>query len=227
MLQDPVILVVDDEEAIVDIIGFHLRKWGFRVIGAPDGETALRILWNEKIDLIILDLMLPGTSGFQLLKHIRKEPGTESLPVIVLSARSCETDKIICFEMGADDFIAKPFSNMELLARVRAILNRRQGFANASLFENKQVSINFKSHNVKVLGRPVSLSPKEFSLLHVLYQRKNTVIGREQLKEAVWGADSPVDNHAVDVNITRMREKLGKARGLVKTIKGFGYLFEC
>jgi DNA-binding response OmpR family regulator len=222
----PNILIVDDEEDILDLIAYHLEKEEMRILKAKDGEHALNILWDEQVDLVILDLMLPGINGLEVLKTLRSDARTENLPVILLTAKTTEIDRIVGFELGTDDYICKPFSIKELVARVKALLKRAAGFLKDNVFSGHDIVINFQSHKITAAGKPVELTPREFAILAYLYRRRETVISRAQLLDKIWGMDSSVDDRAVDVNITRLREKLGRAKRLIKTVKGYGYMFD-
>jgi len=226
MTNEPKILVVDDETDILDLVSFHLERAGFSVLKAKDGETALSILWDENIDLLVLDLMLPGVSGLEVLKTLRENKRTESLPVILLTAKTAEVDKIVGFELGTDDYVCKPFSVKELIARVKALLKRTSGFASENAYAAEGFSVNFNSHKIKVDGKSVEFSPKEFAILEYLFRQRNKVISRDQLLNKAWDMDAEVDSRVVDVNITRMREKMGRAKKLIKTVKGYGYMFD-
>lgn len=225
MNREPVILVVDDEPDIRDLVSFHLERAGMTVFKAGDGESALSVLWDENIDLVVLDLMLPGLSGLEVLKTLRENKRTENLPVILLTAKTAEVDRIIGFELGTDDYMCKPFSVKELLARVKALLKRSSGLTGACTFACDGFSVNFSSHQIRIEGKPVEFSPKEFAILDYLFQRRNAVVSRDQLLEKIWGMEAEVDSRVVDVNITRMREKMGRAKRLLKTVKGYGYMF--
>lgn len=226
MSKEPTILAVDDETDILDLVSFHLERAGFNVLKAKDGETALSILWDEQVDLLVLDLMLPGVSGLEVLKTLRENKRTEKLPVILLTAKTAEVDKIVGFELGTDDYVGKPFSVKELIARVKALLKRTSGFSGENAYAAEGFSVNFSSHKTKVDGKNVEFSPKEFAILEYLFRQRNNVVSREQILDKVWGMDAEVDGRVVDVNITRMREKMGRAKKLIKTVKGYGYMFD-
>lgn len=226
MNQVPVILVVDDEADILDLVAFHLEQADYRVLKARDGETALSLLWDETVDLLVLDLMLPGLSGLEVLKTLRENSRTKKLPVILLTAKTAEVDKIIGFELGTDDYVCKPFSVKELMARIKALLKRASGRDGENAFSAQGFSINFSSHKCSFNGDAIELSPKEFGILEFLFRRRNQVVERELLLEKVWGQDAEMDLRVVDVNITRLREKMNTAKTLIKTVKGYGYMFD-
>ncbi len=220
------ILIVEDETDIRELVAFHLEKEGFSALQASTGEAGLSMLWDENIDLVILDLMMPGVNGLEVLKAIRDNKRTMRLPVILLTAKATEVDKIIGFQLGTDDYVCKPFSVKELMVRIKALLRRTGGFTDESGFSVEGFSINFNSHKIFVDGRSVDFSPKEFGLFEYLYRNKNIVVGRGQLLDKVWGMDASVDERVVDVNITRLREKMDRAKKLIKTVKGYGYMFD-
>lgn len=226
MNQNPNILVVDDEEDILELVKYNLEKADYGVITASDGETALDLLWDENIDLVILDLMLPGINGLDVLKTLRNDKRTESIPVILLTAKTTEIDRIVGFELGTDDYVCKPFSVKELVVRTKALLKRSGWQDQDTVLEKGALYINFNKHKVTVEKHALDLSPKEFAILDYLFRKKDKVISREQLLEKIWGLDSTVDVRAVDVNIARLRDKLGKAKKVIKTVKGYGYMLD-
>lgn len=226
MTKQPVILVADDEEDILLLVEYHLKKAGYKVLTAPEGRTALDQIWDEKIDLVVLDIMMPEVDGLQVLKAIREDTRTRKMPVIMLTAKSSETDRIVGFELGADDYVCKPFSIKELVSRVKALLRRTGSSGDDGSFMGGVLTVHFESHQVKVTGSELELTPKEYGILEYLIRKKNTVLSREQILEEIWGMNSTVELRAVDVNIRRLREKLKEAAGAIKTIKGYGYIFK-
>ncbi|MBL8029558.1 MAG: response regulator transcription factor [Fibrobacteres bacterium] len=226
MMTEPTVLVVDDEVDILELVSFHLERAGFNVLQAKDGETALSILWDENIDLVVLDLMLPGINGLEVLKNLRENKRTESLPVILVTAKTTEVDRIVGFDLGTDDYVCKPFSVKELIARVKALLKRSGSYGGENTFNAQGFSVNFTNHKIFVDMKPVEFSPKEFAILEYLYRNRNAVIGRDQILDKVWGMDTSVDDRVVDVNITRIREKMGVAKKIIRTVKGYGYIFD-
>ncbi|MFH0920422.1 MAG: response regulator transcription factor [Fibrobacterota bacterium] len=223
MLKEPRILVVDDEKDIRELVVFHIERAGYTALQAGDGEAALSTLWDEAVDLVILDLMLPGQNGLEVLKTLRADPRTARLPVILLTAKTTEVDRIVGFEMGTDDYVTKPFSVKELIARVKALLRRSRGPEAGESYRSNGFTINFVSHLITLDGAPVEFSPREFALFELLYRNLGAVVGRGQILEQVWGLDAEVDERVVDVNITRLREKMGAAKAKLKTVKGYGY----
>jgi len=221
------ILVVDDEKNIVELIRLYMEKEGFETVCAYTGDEALSKFREEKPDLIMLDLMLPGIDGWQVCREIRK---TSQVPIIMLTAKSETFDKVLGLELGADDYITKPFEAKELLARVKAVL-RRSGTQETALekvvtFTN--LSINIENYELEISGETVDAPPKEIELLYFLASNPNRVYTREQLLEEVWGFDYFGDSRTVDVHIKRLREKLEgvEADWQLKTVWGVGYKFE-
>ncbi|MGA3279413.1 MAG: response regulator [Smithella sp.] len=225
------ILIVDDEQDIVELISYNLEKEGFSTIKAYDGVSVFNIIATKKPDLLILDLMLPGMNGLDICKKIRANPATADLPIIMLTAKGDELDKIIGLEIGADDYITKPFSVKELVARVRTILRRSQDKPKTALqeqFNYKGLAINYSSCTVKVDGKPVTLSPTELKLLFFFSRNPGRVYSRNQLLDQVWGDDTFITDRAVDVHIRRLRSQIEKDvenPRYVLTIRGFGYKF--
>jgi two-component system alkaline phosphatase synthesis response regulator PhoP len=225
------ILVTDDEKDIVELIAFNLQKEGFAVVKAYDGEAALRLIKTQKPDLIILDLMLPEISGLDVCKAIRGNPETVGLPIIMLTAKADETDKIIGLEIGADDYITKPFSVKELIARIRAILRRRHD-ENKQLpqekFSFRGLQIDYASYNVLIDSKKVTLSPTELKLLFFFSRNPGRVYSRNQILDNVWGDNNFVTPRAVDVHIRRLRSQIEKNIDnpqYIITVRGVGYKF--
>jgi len=225
------ILIVDDEPDIVELVSYNLERERFFTTRAHDGETALRKVKIEKPDLLILDLMLPGIGGLDICKKIRANPETSDLPIIMLTAKADEVDKIIGLEIGADDYITKPFSVKELVARVRTVLRRTQEGAKPSVketFEFNGLSINYVSCSVLVEGCPVTLSPTELKLLFFFTRNPGRVYSRDQILNHVWGDDAFITDRAVDVHIRRLRSQIEKDMDhpqFILTVRGFGYKF--
>ncbi len=221
------ILVVDDERNIVELIRLYMEKEGFETICAYTGDEALSKFKEENPDLIVLDLMLPGTDGWQVCREVRK---TSAVPIIMLTAKSETFDKVLGLELGADDYITKPFEAKELLARVKAVL-RRSGTNEAKAQKEvtfNNLSINIENYELQIKGEQVDAPPKEIELLYFLASNPNRVYTREQLLEEVWGFDYFGDSRTVDVHIKRLREKLEGAEDgwQLKTVWGVGYKFE-
>ena len=218
------ILVVDDEPDIVALVVYHLAKDGYRVSSAPNGHDALATARRERPSLIVLDLMLPGLSGFEVLEQLRADDTTKDIAVLMLTARREEQDRIKGLSLGADDYLAKPFSPQELVLRVRAILRRSAAVpSTGDLLVIGAISIDRSAHKVLVKGEEIELTPTEFKLLLTLAERRGRVQGRSQLLETVWEAAPDIQTRTVDMHVQRLRAKLGVGGDLVETVRGFGY----
>ena len=225
------ILVVDDERDSVELIAYNLVKEGFAVVKAYDGETALRQIEAEEPHLLLLDLMLPGIQGIEVCKRIRRDPAHAALPIIMLTAKGTETDTVLGLEVGADDYMAKPFSVKELVARVRSLLRRMtrgNETGEDNTFDYKDLHINFASHRVMAHGQQIDLSPTEFKVLKVLALNPGRVYTRGQLLDRVWGDEAFVEPRTVDVHIRRLRAQIEESTSrpqYILTVRGFGYKF--
>lgn len=222
----PKILVVDDESDALDLISFNLRGAGYEVITADAGIEALKKAREALPDLILLDLMLPEIDGFEICKRLRREPATEKIPIIMLTAKAAEIDRVLGLELGADDYITKPFSPRELNLRVKNILRRRtQKDEPQDYFEVEELIVDIPRYIVLVNKQQINLTATEFKLLTVLLQRRGRVQSREQLLRDVWGYDSLIDTRTVDTHMRRLREKLGESSRHLDTVRGIGYRF--
>jgi two-component system, OmpR family, phosphate regulon response regulator PhoB len=222
------VLVVEDEPDIRTLVVHHLTRDGFRCRTAATGPEALASVRRAPPDLLILDLMLPELNGIEVCRRLRADTATAAVPIIMLTARADEVDRVVGLEMGADDYVVKPFSPKELVARVRAVLRRARGGEPSRALAVGGVSLDAARHVVTVGGRPVELTPKEFDLLHALLDAAGRVLSREHLLNRVWGyahADE-IESRTVDVHIRRLRAKLGAEERRIATIKGVGYRFE-
>ena len=218
------ILVVDDEPDIVALVVYHLAKEGYRVSSADSGTEALTTARRERPALIVLDLMLPGLSGFDVLEQLRADASTAGIAVLMLTARKEEPDRIKGLSLGADDYLTKPFSPQELVLRVRAILRRSAAApAAGELLTIGALVIDRAAHTVSVHGREIELTPTEFKLLLLLAERRGRVQGRTQLLESVWEAAPDIQTRTVDMHVQRLRAKLEPAGDLIETVRGFGY----
>lgn len=219
------VLVVDDEPDIVALVAYHLAKSGYSVSTATSGSEGLAVARRDKPSIIVLDLMLPGLSGLEMMEELRDDPATARIAVLMLTARREESDRIKGLTMGADDYLTKPFSPQELVLRVGAILRRvRAGKGDSE--DIKQVGplrIESTAHRVTVDGREVDLTPTEFKLLLLLAERKGRVQPRNLLLEIVWEAAPDIQTRTVDMHVQRLRAKLGPAGELIETVRGFGY----
>lgn len=215
------ILVVDDEELIRDVIKEYLEANNYTVEEASNGIETLEKLENNKYDLLILDIMMKELDGFSMLDKLDK---SKMIPTIVLSARGEEYDKLHGFDLGIDDYLTKPFSPKELVARVKAILNRSSKNL-PTLYKYKTLEINFSAHTVKIDNKLINLTPKEFEILSYLIKNKNIAISREQLLSKLWGYDFFGDDRTIDTHIKLLRNNLEKYRDLIETVRGIGYKF--
>ncbi len=223
------ILVVDDEADLVELVSYNLKKEGFNVDSALDGEKALSKIKKGRYDLVVLDLMLPGIQGMELCRILRNDPKTEALPIIMLTAKGEEVDKILGLEMGADDYVTKPFSPRELVARVKAVLRRAmEKPAPEKILKAGELVIDRERYTVSVKGKSIKLSATEFKLLLFLAERKGKVFNREHLLDAVWSDEAFVEPRTVDVHIRRLRSQIEEDPAhprYIKTLRGIGYFF--
>lgn len=220
------ILIIEDEPDIAESLRYNFEREGFKVLIAESGEKGLRLSLDENISpsLIILDLMLPGMSGMELCRRLRREPVTRKTPIIMLTAKVTEADKIAGLEIGADDYIVKPFSVKEVLARVRAVL-RRTDDNSVQKYEDDKLSIDFEDMRVVCSGQEVKLTRKEFALLTNLAKNAGRVATRQNLLDNVWGYSYFGDTRTLDVHIRRLRQKLGDCGNCIETVVGIGYRF--
>jgi two-component system phosphate regulon response regulator PhoB len=219
----PSVLIVEDEAAIAELIAVNLRHNGFRPIWAMDSATAQRDLDAGLPDLILLDWMLPGESGLVLAKRWRGDPRTQAVPIIMLTARGDEADRVAGLDAGADDYIAKPFSTKELLARIRAVLRRRTPEQAGEVLSIGKLVLDPSTHRVSFDERPLKLGPTEFKLLHYLMGHAERVHSRAQLLDKVWGDHVYIEERTVDVHVKRLREALAQGGAMVETVRGAGY----
>lgn len=221
------ILVVDDEPDITALVAYHLAKAGYRVSTAANGQEALKAAREERPDVVILDLMLPGVSGYDVLAEMRRREETRDVGVILLTARRDEADRIRGLSLGADDYLVKPFSPPELVLRVNALLRRLGAppVASGSTVTAGPVVIDRSSHRASVDGQELELTATEFKLLLTLVERRGRVQSRPQLLETVWEAQPDIQTRTVDMHVQRLRAKLGDAGALIETVRGFGYRF--
>ncbi len=224
----PMILVVEDENALVTLLHYNLEREGFRVVSASDGEEALIVAKEETPDLILLDWMLPLMSGVEVCRRMRRMPDLGETPIIMLTARGEESDKVRGLESGADDYVTKPFSPAELIARIRAALRRTQPGLTSEVLVFEDLIMDVSTHRVKRGGREVHLGPTEFRLLRHLLQHPGRVFSREQLLDAVWGRNVYVELRTVDVHIRRLRKAInaGEQIDLIRTVRSAGYALD-
>ncbi|HNR14852.1 MAG TPA: response regulator [Thermodesulfobacteriota bacterium] len=218
------IAILEDEQDIIDLITINLRRAGLSVEAFQDYEQFMRFLRKQIPDLIILDLMLPGADGFEICKYLRRKDEFSAIPIIMVTARSEETDKILGLELGADDYVTKPFSPRELVARVKAVLRRKTpGELQKVISVGSMITLNSDKHEVVIDGEVVELTSTEFKILFLLASRKGWVFTRERILDYLWGDEKAVLDRTVDVHIKNLREKLGKGKDLVKNVRGVGY----
>lgn len=225
---NPVILVVEDEAALVALLRYNLEKAGFDIVSTGDGAEALVILAERSVDLVLLDWMLPSVSGIEICRRMRRRPETANIPVIMLTARGEEADRIRGLDTGADDYITKPFSHDELIARIHAVLRRLRPALSEQVLEFAGVEIDCASHRVTCASNRVDLGPTEYRLLQHLMEHPRRVFSRDQLIDAVWGHDVAVEERTVDVHIGRLRKALNTAGSgeIVRTVRAAGYALD-
>jgi two-component system phosphate regulon response regulator PhoB len=220
------VLIVDDEPDVVDLLVYQLQRAGFKTITARDGNVGLEKARDALPALVVLDLMLPGMDGTEVCKRLRADPKTAGIPVIMLTAKAEEVDRIVGLELGADDYVTKPFSPRELTLRVKSVLRRARGEASASeVLKVGDLMVDTAKHTVTVKGKPVDLTATEFKLLTTMMERRGRVQTRDRLLTDVWGYEGDVDTRTIDTHVRRLREKLGAAADYVETIRGVGYRF--
>ena len=219
------VFIVEDEPDLRDTLQYNFENEGFKVKSFPNGESFLETIKNDKPNLVILDLMLPGISGLDVCRDLKMNEVNENVAVVMLTAKSEEVDRIVGFELGADDYVTKPFSVRELILRVKVLLKKRSDDIDQNLLEFGPIAMNLDAHDVSVEGKNILLTALEFKLLKHLLKRKGRVQTRDQLLGDVWGYSSEVTTRTVDTHIKRLREKLGKPGELIQTIRGVGYRF--
>jgi len=222
------ILAIDDEEDILELVRYSLSKEGYNVSCAQSGEEGISLMRDGQRDLVLLDLMLPGIDGLEVCKVLKSDPETQDTPIIMLTAKGEEADIVAGLELGADDYITKPFSNRVLLARVKAAMRRRNAepLDEAAPLKINDLTINPGKHDVMVAGESIHLTVTEFKLLHFLARRPGWVFTRYQIVDAVKGTDYAVTERSVDVQIVGLRKKLGTAGRYIETVRGVGYRFK-
>jgi two-component system, OmpR family, phosphate regulon response regulator PhoB len=218
------ILIVEDERDVVDLLVLNLRKaGGFAISTASDGVNGLTKARNDKPAFVILDLMLPRMPGLEVCKILKSDPATRHIPIMMLTAKAEEIDRIVGLEFGADDYVTKPFSPREVILRIQAILRRGEAKGEEDHLTAGSITIDPERHEVSVAGKRVNLTSLEFKLLRTLMQRRGRVQARDRLLNEVWGYETVIDTRTVDTHVRRLREKLGKAGHAVETVRGFGY----
>ena len=228
MKQAPLVLIVEDEAALVTLLRYNLEREGFRVAEARDGEEAMLQIAEQMPDLVVLDWMLPLLSGIEVCRQLRRLPETRRLPIVMLTARGEEGDKLRGLDAGADDFVTKPFSPSELIARLRAVLRRSRPERDGETLQYQDLVMDLASHRVRRNGREVHLGPTEFRLLRHLMENQGRVFSREQLLDMVWGRDVYVEPRTVDVHIRRLRKAINadEETDLIRTVRAAGYALD-
>ena len=218
------ILVIDDEKDLIELVRYNLENDGFDVIAATDGQSGLEVVKKHRPDLVVLDLMMPGLDGLQVCQQLRADPRSASIPLIMLTAKATEADRIIGLELGADDYITKPFSPREVIARVKALLRRMNARdTQQQVIRCGDLSIDLSGHEVSFRGQRVSLTATEFRILEFLAARPGRVFSRDEIIDAALGNETSVFDRTVDVHITAIRRKLGAGGEYIETVRGFGY----
>lgn len=218
------IYCVEDDGDIRELIVYTLENTGFQALGFSEGKGFMKAVRDQVPDLVLLDIMLPGVDGVSLLKALRTDKRTCRVPVIMLTARSTESDKVLSLDLGADDYVTKPFGMMELVSRIRAVLRRsRRAEDRQALLVLDEIRMDLQQHAVSVQGAPTSLTLKEYQLLRELLANRGTVLSRDYLLEKIWGYDFNGETRTVDVHIRNLRSKLGRAGDLIETVRGVGY----
>lgn len=215
------VLIVDDEKLIREVIKEYCDYEGYHTFEAESGINALEIIKTKNIDIIILDIMMPKLDGFSTYREIKKE---KNIPTIILSARSEEYDKLLGFDLGIDDYLTKPFSPKELIARIKAVMKRNNNEIDKFIY--KDLIVDFKGYNLMIDNKEIKLTPKEFEILTYLIKNKNIAISREALLSSIWGYDFFGDDRTIDTHVKMLRNNLGKYRDLIQTVRGVGYKFE-
>jgi two-component system alkaline phosphatase synthesis response regulator PhoP len=220
------ILIVDDEREIRELLRYNLEREGYQVLTAQAGEEGLSRIFSAHPDLVLLDLLLPGLNGLEILREVRNEPSTKDLPIVLLTARGAEMDKLLGFERGADDYITKPFSPREVIARIDAVLRRARAPREPEALAAGPLTLDHARREAHIDGRELTLTPREFELLYFLAKNPGRVFSRDELLSKVWGYDFRGETRTVDVHVRRLRAKLGpESARLISTVTGAGYKF--
>ena len=217
------IFCVEDDNNIRDLLVYTLETTGFHARGLEDSQELWKALAEEEPELILLDIMLPGENGYSILEKLKKSSGTRDIPIIMVTAKEAEFDKVRALEAGADDYITKPFGMMELVSRIRAVLRRTSKKEEDDTYVLGEIRMDRKKHEVTVAGEPVALTLKEYELLRKLMENQNIVLTRDKLLEEIWGYDFDGETRTVDVHVRTLRQKLGQAGEYIETVRGVGY----
>lgn len=219
------VLVIDDEKDLIELVRYNLEREGFDVLAATDGKAGLNLATQQQPDVVVLDVMMPGMDGLEVCRQLRADSRTQRLPVIMLTAKVAETDRIVGLEMGADDYVTKPFSPRELVARVKAILRRAASQEQSQIIRQGKLLIDLTRHEVSYDATPVALTATEFRILHFLVARPGRVLSRDEIIDGALSRDAAIFDRTIDVHITALRKKLGRGGELIETVRGFGYKF--
>lgn len=221
------ILVIDDEKDIIELLKYNLEREGYQVICAENGEVALNFVKKEKPDLVVLDLMLPGMDGLTVCKILKRDENTASIPIIMLTAKDTESDVIVGLEVGADDYITKPFSPRVLIARIKAVLRRKtETLKSEEIVKKGDLVIDTIKHTVNIKDKPLELTITEFRILGFLAKNQGKAFNRDQILNNAWAEEPFIIDRAVDVHVRALRKKLGKLSNLIETVRGVGYRFK-
>lgn len=220
------IYCVEDDDSIRNMMTYTLNASGFEAHGFEDGKQLFAALDNTLPDLVMLDIMLPGDDGVAILKKLRADAATKNIPVIMATAKGTEYDKVIALDLGADDYLAKPFGMMEMVSRVKAVLRRCKPQPQSQIYALGSIVLNHNERSVKIDGEQISLTVKEYELLRLLLKNKGKVFSRDELMSEIWGAEFLGESRTVDVHIATLRSKLGDSGELLQTVRGFGYKIE-
>ncbi len=228
LMASETILLIEDEKNILELVKYNLEQDGFRVLTAMKGSTGLEMAIREKPALVLLDLMLPEMSGLEVCKALKQNEKTRSLPIIMLTAKGTESDKIVGLELGADDYMTKPFSPRELVARIKAVLRRLREKSPEEILKSGTIELDVTKHELRLKGKSAEVTAKEFELLRVLMSSRGRVLTREVLLSKVWGYENSVniETRTVDMHIGQLRRKLGKESARIVTVKSIGYRFD-
>ena len=227
-MANEIVLLIEDEKNILELVKYNLEQEGFRILTATKGNAGLETALKERPALVVLDLMLPEINGLEICKILKRNDKTHLIPIIMLTAKGTESDKIVGLELGADDYITKPFSPRELVARVKAVLRRSREKAPEEILRSGTIELDVTKHELRLKAKPVEITAKEFELLRVLMSSKERVLTREVLLSKVWGYENSVniETRTVDMHIGQLRKKLGKESGRIVTVKSIGYRFD-
>lgn len=216
------VLIAEDEQKLREIVTKYLNKEGYNVYEAEDGEKALELFRSHEMDIVILDIMMPGIDGWSCCREIRK---TSDVPIIMLTARSEENDRVFGFELGADDYVTKPFSNRELMMRVKSLIRRSARTNDSNVLEAGKLKVNIRAHRVILDGKELELSPKEYDLLMLFWENADIALSRESIIDKIWGYDYYGDMRTIDTHIKRLRSKIKDSGCEIQTVRGVGYRF--